>query len=134
MSKTIIDGIKKDAEALYTLRALIKEKKDSHKIELDKLEVEKEACEAVLMAQMKKVGISSLKVPSGDTVAMATKPGLEVTSEAHAFQWAIDHKAVSINKILVAQLLKDATEIPDGFQRVTREYIRVTKPKGATEE
>lgn len=125
---TQIQKITDRAEKLYDIRKAINAKEEENKKELDGMKAEKEALQASLIADMNKSGLVTLKVKSGDTFTKSTKKSLEITNEAFAFKWALEHRAVSVNKILVAQMLKDK-DIPTGFKQVETEFISVRKAK-----
>lgn len=115
------------AEALYNMRRLIDGIEEKNKVALDALKVEKNAMQAELLADMTKNEILSLKVKSGDVFFKASKQGIEITEPVHALKWAIENHAVTINKVLVAQKLKETTVPPYGFEITETDYISVRK-------
>ena len=119
------------AEALYQIRQQIDEMEEANKRVLLELKNERDAIQATLLADMNKNNLLSLKVKSGDSFYKGSRKGVEITSEAHALAWAIEHRTVSINKILVAQELRqvDPTQIPFGFKMVETDFISVRKGK-----
>ncbi len=119
----------KTAEELSKLRqeeAKIKEKFEEM---LKPLKEEKEKKQAELIQELHEVGLSSVKVESGESYSIKKGKSLLVTSEILAFKWAIDHRAVSINKTIVKQKLKGIEEIPEGFSYEEREFISISKSK-----
>ena len=138
MSLKAIDKIQEKAERLYTLCRLIEDMDERQQEEMGTLKQQREILQDELLTEFKRVGIDQIKVNGGNTVARATRKGVEVTSEAHALQWAIDNRAVSVNKNLVKQkledVLKEGKPLPAGFEYKESEYISVRKPKGATPE
>ena len=129
MASTIIKRIQDYAEGLYNLRQEISKLEEENKVKLDALKVERDAVQALLMADMEKNSLSSLKVKSGDSFSLSTRKGIEVVDEAHALKWSMDNYAVSINKVLVAQKLKDVEELPKCFKAVETKFISVRKAK-----
>ncbi len=130
---TEIENLKLMSEKLYTLRKEIDAKEEASKAVIDPLKVERDALQALLVIEMDKVGLKSIKTSSGDTFAQASRKGIEVLSEVGALKWAMENMAVSIDKRLVAQKLKDATEVPSCFALVESKYISVRKAKEAVE-
>ena len=128
-----IDNIKEKGERLYVLRRVIEDIEKRHQEELGTLKEQREVLQNDLLASFKRIGIDQIKVNDGSSVARAVRKGLEVTSEAHALQWCIDNRAVSINKVLVKQKLEGAKEAPAGFEFKEVEYISVRKPKADKE-
>ncbi len=119
----------KTAEELSKLRqeeAKIKEKFEEM---LKPLKEEKEKKQAELIQELHEIGLSSVKVESGESYAIKKGKSLIVTSEAMALKWAIDNRAVSINKTIVKQKLKDTDEVPKGFNYEEREFISISKPR-----
>ncbi len=119
----------KTAEELSKLRqeeAKIKEKFEEM---LKPLKEEKEKKQAELIQELHEVGLSSVKVESGESYSIKKGKSLLVTSEILAFKWAIDHRAASINKTIVKQKLKGIEEIPEGFSYEEREFISISKSK-----
>lgn len=125
---TQIQKITDKAEKLYDIRRAINLKEEENKKELDGMKLEKEALQTSLIADMNKSGLAALKVKSGDTFTKSVKKSLEITNEVFAFKWALEHRAISINKILASQMLKDKP-MPSGFKQVETEFISVRKAK-----
>lgn len=129
MVNKTIKKMQKDAEMLYNLRQLIDEKRDEYRKEMDILELERDSIEAILVANLKNNDLASLKVSSGDSFYIKKNKGINITNDALAFGWAYDNKAVSINKRIVAQILKESKEMPPGFDLVENESIGIKKKK-----
>lgn len=134
MALKSIEKIHKFADELREIRDRIEFLKDSTKTELDELAIRKEKVEGEILAGMVLVGVKSIKASNGDSITVTPVRGVDITNEAFALKWAIDNKAVSINKLLVKQILSEAKEIPSGFSLVERDSIRVTKAKGKNDE
>lgn len=129
MGSKIINRIQENAEKLYDLRKLIAEKEEENKRDLEALKTERDAIQSGLISEMNKNGLASLKVKSGDTFTKSSRKSLEVVDELGALKWSIQNMAVSINKTIVAQKLKDIPEIPPFFKEIETEFISVRKGK-----
>ncbi len=129
MASKIIERIKTKAEALYQLRQAISEKEEANRKELDVMKLDRDTVQAELLAELKKNDLASIKVGSGDSFIRQSRKSLDVVSEAHALKWAMDNRAVSINKIIAMQKIKDLEEVPPGFDVVETEFISVRKAK-----
>ncbi len=127
MASKLIKKIQDTAERLYDLRREINAREEDFRKAIEVMKLERDSIQEVLIAGMTKNGLSSLKVSSGDSIFKASRKGVDITNELLAFDWAIKNKAVSINKTIVAQILKDAKDIPKGFELVESEYIGVRK-------
>lgn len=129
MATKAIQEIEKKADRIHTLRKLLAEKAEIYRKEIESLELELEVTENQIIKDLKKTGIESTRLTSGDLVTIIHRSGVNITNEPIAFQWAIDNKAVSINKRIVGQIMKEMKDIPAGFEAVDSEYVLVTKPK-----
>lgn len=127
MANKAIEKVQKTGQDLYEIRKEIQRLDEEYDKAVGPLKAERDVIEGVLISEMNNIGLKSIKNKTGDTLTVATKKSLAITSEPFALKWAIENKAVSINKTLVTQLLKGKTETPEGFERVDREYISVKK-------
>lgn len=132
MSKAI-ERIKAKAEELREVRDLIAEIEEAAKQKTDELKAKREQLQTELILGFNKEGLSSIKTDDGSTYAKSVRKGVEVTNENMAIDWAIDNRAVTINKVLVKQklepLINKGKPLPDGFVYKEVEYISVRKPK-----
>lgn len=128
MSKAI-ERIKENAENLAQVRKQIREVEDGVEKALVDLKLKRDDLQLALLTELKKEGLSSIKTEDKDTYSIGTRKGVGIKSEAHALKWAIDNMAISIDKKLVAQKLKDIAEIPDCFEVVETEFISIRSPK-----
>ena len=129
MASSIIKRITDTAERLYELRRSITQKEEESRRELEAMKTERDAVQALLLAELNKNGLSSIKVKSGDSFSKGVRKSIEVVFEPHARQWAKEHDAFSINKILVQQQLKDAVVLPSCFKMVETEFVSVRHAK-----
>ncbi len=129
MASKIINQIKQYAEHLYSLRTSIKEKEENNRAELDVLRIHRDEMEAALIKLLKDNGLPSIATEAGVKMTVYPTKSLEVTNEAFAFKWALEHKAVSVNKILAKQIIVKLPEAPPGFAMVEKDSIRVTNNK-----
>jgi len=128
MSKAI-ERIKQNAETLAQIRKQIRDIEEGTEKALADLKVKRDELQLALLTELKKEGLSSIKTEDKDTYSIGTRKGVGIRSEAHALKWAIDNMAVSIDKRLVAQKLKDVSEVPDCFEIVESEFISIRSPK-----
>lgn len=128
MGKAIYN-IKYLSEELYSIRKIIEEKETENKAQMEALKLERDLVQEKLLKVMKKDGLLSLKVSNGDSFFIGTRKGYEIINEAQAFDWAYKNKAVSVNKTIVGQILKESGESPPGFKLVENEFISIRKKK-----
>lgn len=122
-----IKQLSDDAERLYEVRKLIEAKEAICKQETEALKVEREILQRKLIDGLNKQELSSVKLKSGDRVAKGVRRGVEVVNESLAIKWAIEARAVSVNKLIAAQKLREVDEMPAGFRLVESEYISINK-------
>lgn len=133
MSK-VIDRIKLAAERLEVARASIKKIEESVETQLESLKIERDKAQEELLALLAKEGLSAIKTDSGASYTRSKTRSLAIVNEVFALGWAIENRAVSINKVLVKQKLDGAKEAPQGFEFVEGECIRITNPKSKVEK
>lgn len=133
MSK-IIERIKEKAEQLASVRASINRVEEEHRLIVDALKTQRDTLQEDLLVALRKEDLASIKTSAGETYARVPKRSLNITNEIVALNWAIEHRAVSINKIFAMQELKNEKEMPAGFEIIESEYISVRKPKAEKAE
>ena len=69
-------------------------------------------------------GLKSIKTTEAN-FSLATRKAYKVTSEPHALKWAKENNAVSIDKRLVGQILKDLEEVPSFFEETETNYLTI---------
>jgi hypothetical protein len=124
-----IQNLTTKAEMLYQVRKEIEKIETEAAEKTAKLKEERDALQVLLISDMNKIGLKSVKVANGDLFTKASRKGVDITNEIEAMKWAIEKRAVNINKAMVASLLKEEKEMPTGFQLVETEYISVKKDK-----
>jgi len=133
MAIEMIELITEKATKLNNLRRVIDDIEKRHQEEIGTLKQQKEILQEELLQEFDRVGITQVKVPSGETIAKATRKGIEVVNEIHAFGWAYENRAVSISKTLVKQklegIMKEGKELPAGFEYKEIAYISVRNAK-----
>jgi hypothetical protein len=133
MSK-IIERIKENAEQLAAIRAEIGDIEDAAKAKTDVLKAKREDLQMALIADLKKEGLASIKTSAGDSYLLSKRKGVNIVNDALAMEWAIENRAITIDRRMVATRLAKADEIPDGFELVETEFISVRGGKVSKEE
>jgi hypothetical protein len=133
MSK-IIDRIKGNAEQLAAIRSEISEIEDGAKAKTDVLKAKREDLQMALIADLKKEGLASIKTSAGDSYLLSKRKGVNIVNDALAMEWAIENRAITIDRRMVATRLAKADEIPDGFELIETEFISVRGAKASKED
>ena len=132
MSK-VIERIKGNAERLAAIRAQINEIEAAVKLQTDALKAEKEDIQSSLIADLKKEGLASIKTNNGESYILSKRKGVNIVNEAVAINWAIDNRAISIDRRIVAAKLAKLDVMPDGFELVETEFISVRGAKASND-
>lgn len=114
-------------QQLAELKATIAAKDAAHKEEMTKLRGEYRQMEEQMINQMLTLGTKTVRNDTG-TFSIAKRTGLNFTDPTAALAWAKEHDAVSIDKRLAAQKMKDAGEYPSFVEEVEKNTLTV-KPK-----
>lgn len=133
MSKAI-ERIKDNAEQLAAIRAEINAIEEATKLQTDALKAKREVLQVALIADLKKEGLASIKTSGGDSYILSKRKGVNIINDALAMQWAIDNRAISIDRRVVAARLAKAEELPQGFEMVETEFISVRGAKAPKDE
>ncbi len=124
-----IKDLQEKAERLARLRSAITQLEDSVKEKVSPLKAERDALQEELLQDMADENVASLRVTDGDMYTRATRKGIAIVDEVQARFWAKEHEAYSIDRLQVAQMLKEADELPACFERVETDYISIRKSK-----
>lgn len=129
----VVDKIKAKAELLENLRATIDQFDKDHEEKISALKAERDQIQSELLADLRDVGLNSIKVANGTSYTRSVRKGVAIVTEPLALKWALANMAVRIDSRLVAQKLEKAAELPAGFERVESEFISIRKPKAKTD-
>lgn len=129
MGSIVIKRITDKAERLAEVRAAINVLEEESKLKVEALKTERDALQEDLIASLKKESLTTIKTSAGESYTLAKRRGVSVVNESVALSWAIENRAISINRLMVAQKLRYEKEMPAGFELFESEYISVRKPK-----
>jgi hypothetical protein len=127
--KAFNENLQKKAERLYQVRRLLEEYDKKYEQETTLLRKERDEIQEQLIFDMKAANQKKVETLDGVPVSIKATTGIEIIDNMLAFKWAVDNRAVSINKLLVKQKLENATDVPPGFKLYKTEYISVGKKK-----
>src|SRR5947209_8245026 len=97
MSK-VIERIKDNAEQLASLRAEINAIEEAAKAKTDVLKARREELQEALIVDLKKEGLASIKTSAGESYILSTRKGINIVNDALALTWAIENRAISIDR------------------------------------
>lgn len=129
MANNIIQKIIAKGDELSELRASINKIEEEFENASKPLKERRDQLNEELMLMLKKEGLSSIKSKSGENYILASKKGYQISDEKLAFAWCIERGVVRIDKELLKKTLGGVSELPQGFEVVEKEYIRITSPK-----
>ena len=123
-----IQEIKDTAEKLSIARREISTQEDLHERSIFPLKQERDRLQAELLSALSSEGLKSIKTETGDNYSRSERKGIEIVDTEKATAWAIENNAVTIDKKLAQQILKDA-QLPDFFKETVTEFISIRNNK-----
>jgi hypothetical protein len=133
MSK-VIERIKGNAELLADLRAQINAIETTAKMQTDELKAKRDVLQNALIEDLKNEGLASIKTDAGESYILSKRKGVNIVNDALALTWAIENRAISIDRRVVAARLGKLDEMPKGFELVETEFISVRGAKALKDE
>ena len=132
--KKEMEAIHKKGDQLSDVRKMIDEIENEAKEKVAPLKAIKEEIQQELLMSLKGLGLKSIKSSSGDSITVSKKKGYNI-DEFKITNWAIENRCITVNKLMVAQRLKNATpdQIPVGVEVVESEFISIRKPSAKAE-
>jgi len=129
-----MDAIQKKGDQLSEVRKMIEDIENEAKEKIGPLKAVKEEIQQELLMSLKGLGLKSIKSSSGDSISVSKKKGFNI-DEFKITNWAIENRCISVNKLMVAQRLKNATPetLPSGVTMVESEFISIRKPSTKAE-
>lgn len=121
-----MDNILKIAETLSEIRATIEKEEKEFEEKVASLKTERDTLQSLLVTELEKSSLKSIKTTK-ENYALAIRHGINITSDISAMKWALENRAVQIDKKLVVQKLKDVETLPQGFEKVETKYISIRK-------
>lgn len=132
-----IAGMNATAEKLTAVRKQIGEREEAFKAQTDALYAEERSLKEELLGALKTVGLSSVKVTSGEAYSISRVPTFHFVNPLVEDKWARDHRCVRVDRSMLGQMLRKSYEKGElNTAEVTvgeRETISIRKPKAAKE-
>jgi len=132
-----IAGMNATAEKLAVVRAELGRREEAFKEQTDALYTEERALKEELLGALKTVGLSSVKVASGEAYSISRVPTFRFVNPLVEDKWAREHHCVRVDRTMLGQMLRkeyergqlSTAEVEVG----ERETISIRKPKAAKE-
>ena len=125
------------AEKLAVVRKHIGEREEAFKAATDALYAEERALKEELLGALKTVGLSSVKVASGEAYSISRVPTFHFVNPLVEDKWAREHRCVRIDRTMLGQMLRKTYEKGElntaEVEVGERETISIRKPKAAKE-
>lgn len=132
-ARSFMDDMNKLAEELYSVRQSLNTREEEFKKKTDDLYTKEAELKAILLEQLKAVGLKSVKVASGDSWFISNRPSVEILKESEFTAWAIEQNLVKPDSERIKQKLKDIVahggELPSSVRLVDRDSISIRKVK-----
>lgn len=130
-AKTFMAEMNTLAEELYVVRQGLNTREERFKEETSTLYEKEAVLKADLLERLKAVGLTSVKVSSGDTWFISKRPVVDVKNELALQAWAIDQKLVKPDQDKIKARLKDMVaekvDLPTFLGLSDRETISIRK-------
>ena len=117
-------NIQELSSELLALKEEIKEIEERHALELDPKEALLTQLQTVFIDELTKLGLKSIKTDNGN-FALASRTGFKFTNEIEAMKWAKENNAISIDRKLAGQVLKDLEKLPSFIEKVEQSYLTI---------
>ncbi len=109
---------------LLSLKKEIKEIKERQESELKPKEDQLAVLQETFVNGLKEMGLSSIKTANA-SFSLASRVGFRFNNEIEAMKWAKKNNAVSIDKRLAGQVLKDLEELPPFIEKIESNYLTI---------
>ena len=136
-AQDFIAAMNATAEKLAQVRFDLNTQEERFKMETDNLYAEEKALKEELMGALKTVGLSSVKVASGEAYSISRVPTFHFKNPLAEDSWAREHRCVRIDRTMLGQMLRkdfDRGALDTDLVEVgERETISIRKPKAKKE-
>lgn len=116
--------IQETAQTLFNLKQEVSEIEARQKEELKEKKEALRLLQEKFIEQLTQEGLKSVKTEQAN-FSLAARKGYKVVSEPHALEWAKENNAVTIDKRLMGQVLKDLDEVPSFFEETESNYLTI---------
>lgn len=121
------------AERLSVVRALINDRDEEYKRQTEALFTEEKELKEGLLEDLKTLGLSSVKVSSGDAYVISHKKDFIINDPIAANSWAKQNNCARVDKRILdtrlGEMLKKGDELPAFVEVSERETISIRKAK-----
>lgn len=128
----------KKSEELYKVRQLLNTREEEFKKNTEEWYEKEKTIKAELLDSLKTLGLTSIKVSSGDSFCITKRKSVDVLDDQLFTKWAISEHLVIPDKLKikakVESLVKGGTELPTFMKLVEFDSISVRKAKEKEEK
>ena len=117
-------NIQELSSELLALKKEIKEIEERHSLELDPKKEQLANLQNLFIDALTTMGLKSIKTDTAN-FALASRTGFKFTNEIEAMKWAKENNAISIDRKLAGQVLKDLEQLPDFIEKVEQSYLTI---------
>jgi hypothetical protein len=109
---------------LLKIKKEVKDMDERHKAEMAPMAVLLSDLQSNFLEELGKLGLKSIKTEEAN-FSLASRTGFKFTNEIEAMKWAKKNNAVSIDKRLAGQVLKDLEKLPSFIEKVEQNYLTI---------
>lgn len=121
-------NIQELSKELLALKKEIKEIEERQAFEIDPKKMLLTTLQNNFIELLTASGLKSIKTDEAN-FSLASRVGFKFTNEVEAMKWAKKNDAVSIDKKLAGQVLKDLEVLPEFIEKVENNYLTIKESK-----
>lgn len=131
---TTLPKIKEMVELYKDLNILLVEKTKEFDAVSEPIKMQMADLKQAIIKSLTKTGLPSIRTSDDYLCSYKKETEVVITNDLYAFKWALTNKAVRIDKRIADQIIKELKEVPEGFGRVDKDIISLTKKKSKAEK
>lgn len=124
------------AERLAEVRGKLREREEQYKADTDAWFAEERQLKEQLLADLKTIGLKSIKTTSGESYVISTTHAYEARNPLELERWATEQRLVRVDRELIKSKLRTldrAGQLPEFITVIDKETISIRKPKAEGE-
>lgn len=116
-----------EANKLYAIEKELETIKDTYKAQIAPLEAKSSEIRASLLDSMRRTGIKTIKLETGDVYARTSRTTFKVVDEEKAYEWGEKNRCLRLDKIGANKILLRTIGVPEGFEQKDEEHITIKR-------
>lgn len=126
---TTLPKIKEMVEEYKDLKIALGNEDQIYAKVTDPIKIRMADLKQAIIKSFTKIGLPSIRTSDDYLCSYKKETEVVVTNEIFAYKWALDNRAVRIDKRIADQIIREMKEVPEGFEKVEKETILLTNKK-----